>query len=115
VRPRDTLNLVRDIEAHIRGHNVADHRMWASPGMGTVSTRWSYSANDPAAIAKMVALHADLIGLASHTVVTAAPIDVKRRIDIWGAEPDTLDVMRELKHEFDPSRVLNPGRFAGRL
>jgi glycolate oxidase FAD binding subunit len=26
---------------------------------------------------------------------------------------DTLSLMRELKHRFDPSRILNPGRFVG--
>jgi glycolate oxidase FAD binding subunit len=27
--------------------------------------------------------------------------------------PDTLPLMRELKHRFDPNRILNPGRFLG--
>jgi glycolate oxidase FAD binding subunit len=27
--------------------------------------------------------------------------------------PDTLPLMRELKHRFDPNRILNPGRFVG--
>jgi glycolate oxidase FAD binding subunit len=26
---------------------------------------------------------------------------------------DTLPLMRELKHRFDPNRILNPGRFLG--
>jgi FAD/FMN-containing dehydrogenase len=26
---------------------------------------------------------------------------------------DTLPIMRELKHRFDPNRILNPGRFVG--
>ena len=26
---------------------------------------------------------------------------------------DTLPLMRELKHRFDPNRILNPGRFVG--
>ena len=26
---------------------------------------------------------------------------------------DTLPLMRELKHRFDPKRILNPGRFVG--
>jgi FAD/FMN-containing dehydrogenase len=28
---------------------------------------------------------------------------------------DTLPLMRELKHRFDPNRILNPGRFRGGL
>jgi glycolate oxidase FAD binding subunit len=29
------------------------------------------------------------------------------------APSDTLPLMRELKHRFDPNRILNPGRFLG--
>jgi glycolate oxidase FAD binding subunit len=29
----------------------------------------------------------------------------------WDIEPDTLPLMREIKHRFDPKRTLNPGRF----
>ena len=38
---------------------------------------------------------------------------LKQGIDIWGETPATIDVMEALKEQFDPSRVLNPGRFAG--
>ncbi|MGI8642646.1 MAG: FAD-linked oxidase C-terminal domain-containing protein, partial [Thermomicrobiales bacterium] len=60
-------------------------------------------------------LIAALSSLAEHRVVISAPVAVKQHIDIWGAEPETLDVMRQLKHEFDPARALNPGRFAGHI
>jgi glycolate oxidase FAD binding subunit len=45
-------------------------------------------------------------------LVTSAPVEVKRRIDVWG-EVDGFDVMRELKRQFDPKSTLNPGRFVG--
>ena len=31
----------------------------------------------------------------------------------WKAEPSALPLMREIKRQFDPNRVLNPGRFVG--
>jgi glycolate oxidase FAD binding subunit len=31
----------------------------------------------------------------------------------WKATPSALRLMREIKHRFDPNRVLNPGRFLG--
>jgi len=34
-------------------------------------------------------------------------------LDCWGTSPDSLPLMREVKHRFDPERVLNPGRFLG--
>jgi glycolate oxidase FAD binding subunit len=32
---------------------------------------------------------------------------------IWGAERNTLPLMREIKQRFDPKQILNPGRFFG--
>lgn len=34
-------------------------------------------------------------------------------LSTWGTPPDTLPLMRELKHHFDPNRILNPARFLG--
>ena len=49
-------------------------------------------------------------------VVERAPRAVKETLDVWGpVGPEVLDVMRRLKHEFDPAGILNPGRFAGGL
>lgn len=31
----------------------------------------------------------------------------------WKATPDSLPLMREIKRQFDPNRILNPGRFLG--
>ena len=34
-------------------------------------------------------------------------------IDRWGGEPPAVALMREVKRQFDPARMLNPGRFVG--
>jgi glycolate oxidase FAD binding subunit len=34
-------------------------------------------------------------------------------IDAWGPPPPAIDLMRAIKREFDPARILNPGRFVG--
>ena len=48
-------------------------------------------------------------------VVLQAPTEVKAAVDVWGPVGDALAQMRGLKDQFDPGRVLNPGRFAGGL
>ncbi len=62
-------------------------------------------------------LRARLLGIGGSVVVLqrgALPIEV----DPWNDAvqlPPALDVMRAIKHEFDPTRLLNPGRFVGGL
>jgi glycolate oxidase FAD binding subunit len=48
-------------------------------------------------------------------VVDAAPASVKRQIDVFGPTRPDFALMSQLKAEFDPDRVLAPGRFVGRL
>lgn len=48
-----------------------------------------------------------------YLVVEAAPVALKRRIDVWGNAGSALALMRRLKHQFDPLSTLNPGRYLG--
>jgi glycolate oxidase FAD binding subunit len=41
--------------------------------------------------------------------------ELKRERDVYVPEPGGLPLMRTLKSRFDPERVLNPGRFVGRI
>ncbi len=49
--------------------------------------------------------------LGGYLVVLDAPAAVRAQVDVWGPDPDGLDLMRQLKDTFDPRRILNPGRF----
>ncbi len=53
--------------------------------------------------------------LGGHAVMTAAPVEAKRGVDVWGPPSGALPIMREIKRQFDPHRVLNPGRFVAFL
>ena len=46
-------------------------------------------------------------------VVLKAPPEVKSRVDVWGLPGKALPFMQRPKVEFDPQRILNPGRFVG--
>lgn len=50
-----------------------------------------------------------------HLVATRAPVDGLDGMDPWGVPPSALDIQRRLIAEFDPARVINPGRLPGGL
>jgi len=50
-----------------------------------------------------------------HAIVAAAPPHVKEVVDVWGPPPPSLSLMAEIKRQFDPAGILNPGRFVARL
>jgi glycolate oxidase FAD binding subunit len=52
------------------------------------------------------------IRLGGSTVVLDGAPDVKAAVESWGPVPG-LDLMRRVKQEFDPARLLAPGRFVG--
>jgi glycolate oxidase FAD binding subunit len=48
-----------------------------------------------------------------HAVLFAAPTELKQGIEVWGPAPTTISLQREIKRQFDPKGLLNPGRFLG--
>jgi glycolate oxidase FAD binding subunit len=42
--------------------------------------------------------------------VLQAPEDVKEKIDVWGYRGNAVPLMREIKQQFDPISILNPGK-----
>lgn len=82
-------------------------RLWAPDATLSAST-----------LAFTNALRDTLGGLARrwpHSILLASPDAYTTDIPVWGPEPETLSLMREIKRQFDPNRLLNPGRLAGRL
>jgi glycolate oxidase FAD binding subunit len=46
-------------------------------------------------------------------VILRCPLEIKSKMDVWGSAGDALALMRSIKAQFDPTGVLNPGRFVG--
>ncbi len=42
--------------------------------------------------------------------VLQAPVDVKQQLDVWGYRGNAVPLMRQIKQQFDPFDMLNPGR-----
>lgn len=54
--------------------------------------------------------HASRVG--GNLILETAPVEVKRDIDVWGAVGSGSEIMKKIKAQFDPGRLLHPGRFA---
>ena len=54
-------------------------------------------------------------GVGGHLVVVDAPPAALPGFDPWGAPPPALDIQRRLIAQFDPARIINPGRLPGGL
>jgi FAD/FMN-containing dehydrogenase len=48
-----------------------------------------------------------------YTIMMAGPRDWLTLIDAWGEPQESQDLMRRLKHRWDPAMILNPGEFNG--
>jgi glycolate oxidase FAD binding subunit len=102
---------------HMAMTTIAQHgeliRCYVSPGLGAVLIRVDLGISGGVEV--LAALRDDLLCRAERVTVLAAPSPWKIGLDVWGPPPPGFDVMRSLKEDFDPHRVLNPGRFAGFL
>jgi glycolate oxidase FAD binding subunit len=89
--------------------------MTASPSTGLL--RIAVEQGDAALIAGAVERLRAFVGAdGGSVVVERASTAVRARVDPWGAmAPAALELMRALKREFDPQRILNRGRFVAGL
>ena len=93
----------------------ADVRLSGCAALGTfrVVVSGAGVAETAAVTTRLRALVAEVDG---SVIVARGPVELRRAVDPWGPiEPRALALMRSLRDEFDPGRVLNPGRYVGGL
>ncbi len=86
------------------------------PGYGSALVHWFENGEEDIvdAVAAAVA-HARSAAARSGgvLVVERRPPASGGKIDAWGGVGESIAVMRRMKEQYDPGRVLNPGRFVG--
>ncbi|HZY30523.1 MAG TPA: FAD-binding oxidoreductase [Candidatus Methylomirabilis sp.] len=87
-------------------------------GSGIVRLHWTVDGGEPGVTVEVMAkaieaLRDSIVRHGGSLVVVSAPAAVKAAVDVWGSVGSALALMRELKQQFDPHRILNPGRFVG--
>jgi glycolate oxidase FAD binding subunit len=81
----------------------------------TMGTIWCACATQKTSLDQFAQLTVMARERRGHAIVFAAPAALKRGINVWGESAPTLSLMREIKQQFDPDALLNPGRFVGGL
>jgi glycolate oxidase FAD binding subunit len=81
----------------------------ALPGVGTLHASWTESPS----LDTVRTLRGSCESAHGAFVLQSAPVELKREAGVWGATRGDFAMMQRLKEQFDPNRVLNPGRFVG--
>ena len=115
VAPTRILEVAQELERSGLGTGLIP-AIVAHPAYGTVLISWFA---DEDLISEDVA--GDTLGQArdsvhkagGHMTVERCLLAIKTRIDVWDEAGAPLDIMRSMKEQYDPSGILNPGRFVG--
>jgi glycolate oxidase FAD binding subunit len=87
-------------------------RIIADALVGTIWLSWPGATEFAGRLPQLGSLSAAHRG---HAVLFAASGAMKENIDVWGPAPASHRLMRNLKQQFDPLGLLNPGRFISGL
>ena len=80
---------------------------------GLVTVALQSKADD--AISLIKHLRQRLSSSGGSLIVVQLPQALHGTVDVWGCDSNALPLMKEIKHRFDPNRILNPGRFVGNI
>lgn len=111
LRTTARLSGIPDLVAAATGHGLT---VTGSAGVGVLHASSPEGRPVDETAAAVEAVRATSLRLGGSTVVLDAAPAVKAAVDSWGPVPG-LDLMRRVKAEFDPGRILAPGRFVGGL
>ena len=86
------------------------------PAHGVVHACWYHEGaklEDKAVRALLRSAREAVRAEGGNMVVETCPPSVKAGLDVWDDVGDQIAVMRSLKDQYDPDRILSPGRYVG--
>ena len=97
------------------GLGEAPPELLADPGFGSVRLLFWGEADEDAVLTAVADVRRVARQYGGTVVVEICHPSIKVNLDVWGEEPSGMEIMRRIKDQFDPQRLLNRGRFLGRL
>lgn len=96
-------------------HHDLEAAVVAHAGNGILYIELRPSDATPRLVAAIAELRQEAQAIRGNLVVERCPIELKRRIDVWGAPGPDFFLMQRLKQQFDPKGTFVKGRFVGEL
>ena len=114
VKPLSVERVLVDLERHESRYEGPGASIAAQMGFGVVLINWPAGHKfDGHKLAEFAFTLARQHG--GSAIIERCPAAVKADIDVFGEIGASLGIMKRLKEQYDPGRVLSPGRFAGRI
>src|SRR6266498_2949059 len=109
--PTELPGAIEDLWAAAGAHGL-DVSLRAHAGVGVIYA--ALRGGDAAALAAaFMEARERLAGRGGTLVALEAPLELKRKVDVWGPVGDAEGLMRRVKQRFDPGGTMSPGRFVG--
>ena len=89
--------------------------MLADPGFGSVRLLFWGEADEEGIVKTISDVRLAARQHGGTVLVEICHPSIKVNMDVWGEEPSGMEIMKRIKDQFDPQRLLNRGRFIGRL
>jgi FAD/FMN-containing dehydrogenase len=110
--------IVEFVDSTLSQNNI-EHATLAHAGSGICLINLFIDQNDNSSMDKAVEAMAQLLERSreagGNMIIQSAPTQVKKRLKVWGEVGSDFIVMKRLKDQLDPSRIMSPGRFVGGL
>src|SRR5690606_9476369 len=104
VRPSDLMGAIERLEA-------ASWSIQAHAGNGIVVGHASEELSQEALFESIEQLRDRAVRSGGNLVLARCPTEWKDRLRVWGSPRGDWPIMERIKRAFDPSGLLNPGRF----
>ena len=117
VLPSDVSRLVGSVLSASDSHGLRCG-ITTQTGQGIVGMYWYGDGDGPSTEMIRAAISQTekaVQGVGGTAVITHTPSQIKESLDVWGQPTSAIDTMRSLKRQYDPKRLLNPGRFMGSI
>ncbi len=108
IPPATSLDVLKDLDRSCAEHNVTC-TLWGRIGIGSLLV--ALDQGTPEHYTGVIADLRKAVPRDASVVVTRAPLDVKRGINVFGVSPTDLNSLAAVKLALNPNETLNRGRF----